>query len=175
MVFSLPHMMIQTFSQFPPESKIWVYAAHRALSALEVLAIESRLQGFTQSWTAHEMPMRAAAVVLYNQIVVIALDETQHSISGCGIDKSVKLMKDLGEQLEVDFFNRMQVLCLLNENLQTFDKQSLQLAINASEVDANTQVWNPVVANLGEFLNKGFVKLSDFWMAPQLHFLVQTV
>jgi hypothetical protein len=165
--------MIQTFSQFPPESKIWVYAANRTLTTQEVLAVETSLQVFTQSWTAHEMPMRAASVVLYNQIVVIALDETQHSISGCGIDKSVKLMKDLGEQLKVNFFNRMQVLCLFSETLQIFDKHSLQLAINAGEVDANTQVWNPVVANLGEFLNKGFVKLSDFWMAPQLQFLVQ--
>jgi hypothetical protein len=165
--------MIQTFSQFPPESKIWVYAANRTLTTQEVLAVETSLQVFTQSWTAHEMQMRAASVVLYNQIVVIALDETQHSISGCGIDKSVKLMKDLGEQLKVNFFNRMQVLCLSSETLQIFDKNSLQLAINAGEVDANTQVWNPVVANLGEFLNKGFVKLSDFWMAPQLQFLVQ--
>jgi hypothetical protein len=165
--------MIQTFSQFPPESKIWVYAANRTLTTQEVLSVETSLQVFTQSWTAHEMQMRAASVVLYNQIVVIALDETQHSISGCGIDKSVKLMKDLGEQLKVNFFNRMQVLCLYSETLQIFDKNSLQLAINAGEVDANTQVWNPVVANLGEFLNKGFVKLSDFWMAPQLQFLVQ--
>jgi hypothetical protein len=165
--------MIQTFSQFPPESKIWVYAANRTLTTQEVLAVETSLQVFAQSWTAHEMQMRAASVVLYNQIVVIALDETQHSISGCGIDKSVKLMKDLGEQLKVNFFNRMQVLCLFSGTLQIFDKNSLQLAINAGEVDANTQVWNPVVANLGEFLNKGFVKLSDFWMAPQLQFLVQ--
>ena len=165
--------MIQTFSQFPPESKIWVYAANRTLTTQEVLAVETSLQVFTQSWTAHEMQMRAASVVLYNQIVVIALDETQHSISGCGIDKSVKLMKDLGEQLKVNFFNRMQVLCLFSETLQIFDKNSLQLAINAGEVDANTQVWNPVVANLGEFLNKGFVKLSDLWMAPKLQFLVQ--
>jgi hypothetical protein len=165
--------MIQTFSQFPPESKIWVYAANRTLTTQEVLSVETSLQVFTQSWTAHEMQMRAASVVLYNQIVVIALDETQHSISGCGIDKSVKLMKDIGEQLKVNFFNRMQVLCLYSETLQIFDKNSLQFAINAGEVDANTQVWNPVVANLGEFLNKGFVKLSDFWMAPQLQFLVQ--
>lgn len=166
--------MIQTFSQFPLESKIWVYAADRALATQEVLEVETKLQLFTQSWTAHEMQMRAASVVLYNQIVVIALDETQHSISGCGIDKSVKLMKDLGEQLKVNFFNRMQVLCLYSEILKTFDKNSLQLAINAGEVDANTHVWNSIVVNLGEFLNKGFVKLSDFWMAPQLQFLVQT-
>lgn len=173
MVFSFPQIMTHTFSQFPPHAKIWVYAADRALSFEAVLAIQSQVNAFTQSWTAHEMPMKALGQVLFNQIVVIALDETQHSISGCGIDKSVKLMKDLGEQWQVNFFDRMMVLVKVGDELQTFTKQSLQMAIESGDIDENTLVWNPVVSNLDDFLNKGFVKLSHFWMAPQLKFLVQ--
>lgn len=173
MVFSFPQIMTHTFSQFPPHAKVWVYAANRALDSQEVLAIQSKLDAFTQSWTAHEMPMNALGQVLHNQIVVIALDETQHSISGCGIDKSVKLMKDLGTAFQVNFFDRMQVLVKSSDGLQTHTKQSLQAAIEAGEVDENTLVLNPIVSNLGDFLNKGFVKLSHFWLAPQLKFLVQ--
>jgi hypothetical protein len=165
-------MITQVFSKFPPEAKLWVYAANRTLSSQEVLLIQSSLDDFTQSWTAHEMPMNAGAQVLYNQLVVIALDETQHGVSGCGIDKSVKLMKDLGAQYGLDFFDRMLVLVKSGDALETFHKQSLQTALDHGLFDENTLVWNPVLTNLGDFLNKGFVKLSEFWMAPQLKFLV---
>jgi len=105
---------------------------------------------------------------------VLALDETQYSVSGCGIDKSVKLIKELGEQLQIQFFDRMILLVQSGDNIETYNKQNLQAALDEGTINENTLVWNPVVTNLGEFLNKGFVKLSDFWMAPQLKFLVQT-
>ena len=167
-------MITQIFSEFSTASKLWVYAANRALRAEEVLVIQSRLDAFTQTWTAHEMPMKAKGLVLHKQIIVMALDETQYSVSGCGIDKSVKLIKELGEQLQIQFFDRMILLVQSGDNIETYNKQSIQAALDKGTIDENTLVWNPVVTNLGEFLNKGFVKLSDFWMAPQLKFLVQT-
>lgn len=165
--------MTHEFSKFPPESKLWVYAANRALSSQEVLLIQSSLDDFIKTWTAHEMPMNAVARVLYNQLIVIALDETQFAVSGCGIDKSVKLMKDLGAQHGIDFFDRMLVLVKSGDGLETFHKQSLQMALDQGLFDENTMVFNPVASNLGDFLNKAFVKLSEFWMAPQLKFLIQ--
>lgn len=165
--------MTHSLSQFPASSKIWMYASERPLEKSEEAFVQEQLQLFTKSWTAHEMPMNAQGFIFFNQIVLIALDETVNSISGCGIDKSVKLMKDLGEKLQINFFDRMLVLVKDGEQLHKYNKQSLQVALNAGKLNEDSLVWNPTCNTVGDFLNKSFVKMSEFWMAPQLKFLVQ--
>ncbi|MCG9880524.1 MAG: hypothetical protein MH472_07995 [Bacteroidia bacterium] len=165
--------MTHSLSQFPALSKVWVYAADRTLENTEVEFAHEQLQAFVKSWTAHEMPMDAQTFIFHNQIIVIALNESVHTISGCGIDKSVKLMKELGEKLQINFFDRMLILIKEGEQLHKYTKQSLQESLDAGKLNEDSLVWNPTCTNVGDFLSKSFVKLSDFWMAPQLKFLVQ--
>lgn len=162
-----------TFSQLPSHARIWVYGSNRKFTSDESLAIQEKLNGFTASWTSHDMPMKAESIVLYNQVVVIALDEQVNSISGCGIDKSVQVMKDLGTAFQANFFDRMLVYVRTENDLKAYTKAALQEAINLGEVDEDSLVLNSLVRNLGEFEQSGFVRLSTFWMAPQLKFLVR--
>ena len=158
----------------PATSKIWLYAADRSFGQEEREAIQQKLDGFTNTWSSHEMPMQAMTTVLYHRIVVIALNEAFNAVSGCGIDKSVSLIKELGEAMNCNFFNRMQVLVLENEELTAYNKESLQNALDQGTINEDSLVFNPMVQNLGELNQNGFVKLQAFWMAPQLKFAVQS-
>jgi len=158
----------------PATSKIWLYTADRSFGQEEREAIQQKLDGFTKTWSSHEMPMQAIAAVIYHRIVVIALNEAFNAVSGCGIDKSVSLIKELGEAMNCNFFNRMQVLVLENEELTAYNKESLQNALDQGTINEDTLVFNPMVQNLGELNQNGFVKLQAFWMAPQLMFAVQS-
>jgi len=68
----------------------------------------------------------------------------------------------------------MQVLVLENEELTAYNKESLQNALDQGTINEDTLVFNPMVQNLGELNQNGFVKLQAFWMAPQLMFAVQS-
>ncbi len=165
--------MEQIFN-LPAESKIWLYAADRSFSQEEMEAIQQKLNGFTKAWTSHDMPLQAMSSVLHHRIIVIALNEAYNAVGGCGIDKSVKLIKELGDALHCNFFNRLQVLVLANEELTAYSKETLQNALDQGTINEDSLVFNPMVQNLGELNQHGFVKLRAFWMAPQLKFAVHS-
>jgi|LakMenEpi03Aug12_release.lakeMendotaPanAssembly.Ray.scaffolds.fasta_scaffold319090_2 hypothetical protein len=162
-----------TFSQLPSHARVWVYGSDKKFTANESLAIQEKLNAFTAAWSSHDMPMKADAAVLYNQVVLIALDEQVNSISGCGIDKSVQLMKDLGLAFQTNFFDRLLIFALEGQELKMYTKASLQEALNSGSLNEDTLVLNTLVKSLGEFEQDGFVRLSTFWMAPQLKFSVR--
>ncbi len=164
---------METFLNLPDNCRLWMYAANRALNEQEEAEMGKALEAFTSQWTSHDMPLQGKASILHQRVVLIAVNEAVHSVSGCGIDKSVKLMKDLGAQYGIDFFNRLQILVKQDNALVGYTKEQLQQAIDQGEVDEETLVLNPMPQSLGEFKQKGWVPLQQFWMAPQLKFSVK--
>jgi len=171
--FRLHKFTMETFSNIASNARVWVYGSNRKFTPSESMTIQDKLDNFTASWSSHDMPMKAEGAILFNQLIIIALDERVNSISGCGIDKSVQLMKDLGAMYQINFFDRLLIFTNMGLDLKAFDKKSLQAAIDAGEVSEDTLVLNPILKDLGDFNQNGFVPLSTFWMAPQLNFLVQ--
>jgi hypothetical protein len=74
---------------------------------------------------------------------VLCANEDFVSASGCSIDSSVHFVKSLGNELHVDFFNRMNVLIFEGEN-QT------KLANYIDAVRENSSFLNPTIEKLGE-------------------------
>lgn len=165
---------METFLNLPDHSRLWVYASNKTLNPTEVSAIQSALKDFTAQWTSHDMPIQGAASVLFNRLVLIGVDEAVHGVSGCGIDKSVKIMKDLGAQYGIDFFNRLQILVKQNENVEGYSKEQVQEALNNDTLNEDSLVFNPMVQTLGDFKNQGFVPLNKFWMAKQFNFVIKS-
>jgi len=164
---------MEILSNLPANARLWIYIADRAFSNTEIDQVQLKLNTFTNSWTAHEVQLQAGASILWNQVVVIAVNEAFHGISGCGIDKSVQLMKDLGKELQVNFFNRFLAFVKLGDTYVTLDKLGLQQAIDKGEVDENSLVLNPLAQTIGQFAENNFIPLHSFWMAPQLKFSVE--
>ncbi len=161
---------MENFSSMPDHARTWIYAANKAISEKDKELILSDLHQFTQSWTAHDQPLKAEASILYNQFVILMVDETRNEVGGCGIDNSIQFMKDLGEKYGLDFFNRL-LIHVQNENgIETYTKQSLQDAIDRGLVNPETKVFNNVVHNKSDFLDKWVQSLESNWISKQLKF-----
>ena len=96
-----------SFSQFSPQSKIWVYTADREFSVKESAEINTKLQAFINEWAAHGSSLYGGAEIVENRFIVLCVDESKVSASGCSIDTSVGFIKSIGNQLNIDFFNRL--------------------------------------------------------------------
>ncbi len=164
---------MEPFSGMPDTARTWVYAANRTFTAPEQSQIQQTLDEFTQNWTAHNNLLKAEAAILHGRFVVIMVDENQHEISGCGIDKSVQLMKSLGEKFGIDFFNRLPIYVAHGNEVLTYTKQTLQAALDAGQVNQQTQVFNLLVQSKSDFDTRWIQPLSENWIAKQLHFLVK--
>ena len=138
----------------PDESRVWTYLCNRILNDQEANLIEGQIKKFTRSWKAHQKPLSANGQLLYNQYIVLAVDESVEPISGCSIDSSVHLVKTIEKHLEVDFFNRLNVLILKNETPKL---------VSYHDIGAYTGdfVFNPRIESLGELRENWLVEIKD--------------
>jgi len=85
------------------DARAWVYAASRTLSGEEQKKLEENLTAFCEGWSSHGVPVRSSWVIRENQFVVLMAEEGP---SGCSIDSSVRMLKQAGAALGIDFFDR---------------------------------------------------------------------
>jgi len=138
----------------PDESRVWTYLCNRILNDQEANLIEGQIEKFTRSWKAHQKPLSANGQLLYNQYIVLAVDESVEPISGCSIDSSVHLVKTIENHLEVDFFNRLNVLVLKNQTPKLVSYHD----IGAYKGDF---VFNPRIESLRELRENWLVEIKD--------------
>jgi hypothetical protein len=105
----------QLFPNLPEHSRVWLYLADRKLDATEAHFLNEKLKLFLDSWAAHNKKLTCDGTLLFSQYLILAVNEDVESASGCSIDSSVRFVKSLGQELNVDFFNRLNVLVIENQ------------------------------------------------------------
>jgi hypothetical protein len=98
------------FEGFSDDSRVWLYNASRPITPTEAAFVQENLEHFASQWKAHSTPLKAKACMLNEYTIAFVVDQSEASASGCSVDSSVRFVKELGKELEVDFFNRMQVV-----------------------------------------------------------------
>ncbi len=149
-------------SDLNPSSKLWLYQSSRALNATEIQWLNEQLKSFAEDWASHGADLMAAAEVLNPYFIAFAVDLSQANASGCSIDKSVRLVKDLGKELNIDFFNRLKIW---SENES--EEVNLIPFRNISEFPEN-YIFNPLVNKLEDLPSKFKVKIADYLVENQL-------
>ena len=142
------------FPNFPENSKVWVYAANRFFTEHESKIIQHNVDLYTKQWAAHGSGLIATGLILHNSFIVLVADENQVKASGCSVDSSVRFIKDIGEEFEVDFFNRLYLLIEKNREFKRIHFNELQ-----NYLDWN--LFNPLVQNLQELRNYWHLRISE--------------
>jgi hypothetical protein len=152
---------------FPDNARVWIYQGSKEFTPNETNEINHLLNNFVSNWKAHNNPLKAIAQVVKNRFIVIAVDETQAEISGCGIDTSVRFIKELENKYSTTFFDRMLV-CYQTENgtIQTFNFHHLFSLLNKGTLTLDTLIYNNLVSTVKELKENWLVPLNQSWMAP---------
>ncbi|MDC8004183.1 ABC transporter ATPase [Aureisphaera galaxeae] len=155
--------MLADFNDLPDNSRIWIYQSNRKLSEEEVSHINEKTAHFLQQWTAHGSDLEAGFEVKYNRFIIIGLNQTNASASGCSIDASVHFIQSLENEFGVDLLDKMNVTFyngdfIAHKSLADFK----QMAKNRS-VSPNTVVFNNLVNTKAEYLEYWEVPAKDSW------------
>jgi len=131
------------FTQFPDQSKVWLYQSDRALSTSEIKELEQELLTFVEGWAAHGNELWATAKVLNPYFAVVSVNDSLVPPSGCSVDASVKRMKEIGQEMGVNFFDRMTITIKEGEELKQ---------IHFSELEKHNEalIFDPLITSLGE-------------------------
>ncbi len=148
---------------FPPQSRVWVYQSDREFTALEAEAIQQQLNEFTSQWKAHGHQLNAKANVIYNFFIVFIVDEASASATGCSIDASVRIIKELEQTYHVDLLNRFNMGYKVDGKVVVTNKEDFETLINIKKITPSTVVFNNMVQTLAEFEAKWEVPFEKSW------------
>ena len=138
-------------------------SSQKNLTDSEVQTIQQVLENQINNWAAHGASLAGSVQVLHNRFVIVAVDEMQNQASGCSIDASTRWLKDLGTEMNVDFFDR-SVAFFQNDLLQTVEVGKIKSLVTEDVLTSNTLIFNNLVSNIQEFKSNWNVKASDSWM-----------
>jgi hypothetical protein len=146
--------------------KVWIYQADRFFTQPELQEAQAKLDAFIDEWTAHGSQLAGKAEIKYNLFVVLTVDEEVAQVTGCSIDKSVRILKELEEQLNIGLFNRTLISYRDNENnIQLVSRDVFEALCEEGEVNSDTIVFNNLAQTEADYQSKWEIPLKDSWHA----------
>ena len=156
--------MFVPYSEIAKSSRVWIYQSDRVFSDNEILFIQQKLLAFCKNWKTHQTHLISSYIVLYNRFIILLVDEQQQNASGCSIDSSVRIIKEIEIELGIDLFNRTQI---------AFKKEGEEIFIHSVPefkkiVKSDTVVFNNLVTTKADLEENWSIAASNSWHAKFL-------
>ena len=91
------------------------------------------------------------------------VDQDAASATGCSIDASVRVIKEIEAAYGVDLFNRFNMAYKIDDQVMVTNKEDFETLITIKKITSSTIVFNNLVQTLEEFEQKWEVPLADSW------------
>jgi hypothetical protein len=160
--------MFAPFDVLEDSARIWIYQAGRKFTLEEKNTISDTLRAFTHSWVAHGNPLKTSFTILYDQFIVLAADENFNEASGCSIDSSVRVIRQLDEQFSLSLFDRTKIGFLKGEQVEMIPLNELSRAIAEGRWKDNSMFFNNVIGTKGQLKNGWIIPANETWLKRYL-------
>ena len=155
-------------SELPSSARLWIFCSDDQLVQEKQEQLTIALEEFFKVWESHNVPVKGALEIYYNQFVIVSGYCEDGGISGCSTDSLFRVVTDLANQLEIKlevtgdiFFKENGSICRVNAG--EFEK-----IVNAGKVDFDTVVFNNSITTLKEFnTGKWETSFSKSWHATR--------
>ncbi len=148
---------------FSENSRVWIYQADRNLAPEELTAVQERLSDFTATWEAHGKVLKASAEIKYTRFIIFIVDETQASVTGCSIDKSVVVLKTIEQEFNLSLFDRMQIAYRDEHGIQVCSKMAFETLIAKGLITEDTVVFNNLAQTYGALQTAWEIPAKQSW------------
>lgn len=155
--------MLVDFNTLPEHSRVWIYQANRSFSDEELTEIKQKLDTFITNWTAHGADLNAGYDIRYKRFIILAVDQTSQSATGCSIDASVRFIQQLEQDYNVDLMDKMNVSYKQGEFVAHKTLLDFKKMVKDKAVSKNTIVFNNLVTNIEELNENWEVPAEDSW------------
>lgn len=156
--------MYVDFENLPAHSRVWVYQAERKFTKPEIELINRRLKIFCQGWNVHGNPLPTSFQILDMQILVLAVDESTAGASGCSIDSSVRVLRELETSLNINLTDSGKVSFKSAEGeIQTVSALGIKSKVLAGDIHLQTLVINPRIQSKTD-LNNIWISAGKSWL-----------
>jgi len=152
------------FNALDDSSRIWIYQSDRKINTGEQKAILSTALDFMTKWAAHGQDLKASATIEHDQFLIIGTDESFNAASGCSIDSSVHFVQELAQNYDIDFFDRMKMAFLINNEVKIIPLNELKSEIANEHLNAESQFFNNTITTKGDLNENWLVNAGNSWL-----------
>ena len=156
--------MLIPFEKLSAQSKIWIYQSNRKLNESELKFIKEKTEVFLVEWTAHGNSLQAGIQILYEQFIIIGVNEEVNEASGCSIDKSVKHIQELETALNINLMERSKIAILENAQISLIDFSEIKNQIGEGRINEETVVFNNALVLKEELDSSWQQPAAKSWM-----------
>ena len=163
---------MNNWNSLKPESKLWIYGANREITKLDLEEINRTLDNFCETWGSHGSKLNCGYNVLYNRFICIAVDEESAAASGCSIDKSVGIVKQIDEKYNLDLFNRLRSYLVEDSGTTTITPISADHVTDAfvnELINEDSRMVNMQAATLQDLMPDFTIPLKKTWLKKYLN------
>jgi hypothetical protein len=160
--------MFVPFQTLHDQSRIWIFQSSREFNSRETKIISDVLSAFTEGWLVHGSAMKASFDIRFDQFIILAADEQANAASGCSIDDSVRTLKKLGEELNIDFFDRTKVAFKNQEEVITIPISDLKKKLEERVWNNNSLMFNNLISTKGELTQGWLARAGSTWLKRYL-------
>ena len=157
--------MFVPFDQLPDNARVWIYPSSRKFSPDEVFVIRQKTKAFLEQWTAHGTQLQAGLDLPYDLFIVLGLNESIQSASGCSIDASVHFIQSLEETFNITLLDKMNVTFRNNNAIDHISLKEFRTKAKEKKVNSDVIVFNNLVQNKMEYDSLWEVPASSSWHA----------
>jgi len=154
---------MQAFEDLSDQSKVWIYQTNRRLTTSEQTSIKEKLDEFIPDWIAHGKNLKASSDILYDHFIILMVDESAASASGCSIDASVHFLKDIEKDFNVILFDRLLFAFKQDDEVKVVNKNTFKELISDNQINNETLVFNNLVNTKKELNENWLIPLRTSW------------
>lgn len=144
--------------------KLWIFQSNRYLMNIELIEIKEILNNFLKNWTSHKQIIQSKFDFIENRFLKIsATRENEYLISGCAIDKMVKVIQKIDNIYKLELLNRMLVSYKKNNIIVTIHFFELKEKIKNNLLSNTDLVYDLSVITEDEFNKKFLTPIKSSW------------
>ena len=151
--------------EFADNSWVWIYQSNRPFAQEEQDKIQKTLAEFTAQWQAHGAQLKATSEIRYNRFIILMVDEVQANASGCSIDRSTGLIKDLEAEYKVNLLDRFNMAYKNGDEVVSCNRDEFEVLLNNGIIKPDTIVFNNMVHTKAELDTNWEIPFSKSWHA----------
>ncbi len=151
------------FDEMDDNSRVWVFQSNKMLDIQHLEFISAKMLTFCQNWKAHQAPLKTSFSIFFDRFVVLAVDESFQSLSGCSIDASVKILQEIENECGIMLFDRFQVAYKSNDMVVGCNLSCFKQMIKEGEISYDTLVFNNMVQTKKELKNAWTIPVRSSW------------
>lgn len=162
-------MPLVPFASLPPDARVWVFAASRALDDDEATRLLAPVDAYLAQWKAHGAPLTVGRDWRDARFLAVGVDQHTAGASGCSIDALYRTLQQLEGTLGTSLVAGGRVFWRGGDGIvQGGTRDAFAAAAARGEITRETPVFDTTVATVARYAEAFECPAAGSWHAQLL-------